>query len=102
MIAGLQEKIIYKLVLFPSGSSRTKDVLQKKATRGATNKVIKETAGWIQQVLTFGTLISAFTKPSLYSGSLLSLYGGGLPFLYSGGPFFLYSRDSKRSRRNSR
>lgn len=39
-------------------------VLQKKTTKKATNKVIREMASWTQLDLTFGTSILAFIKPT--------------------------------------
>ena len=41
LIAGLQEKIIYKSALFPSGGGGARDALQKKATRKATSEVVQ-------------------------------------------------------------
>ena len=44
LMAGLQEKTTYRSALFPSGGSRTRDALQKKATNGAISEVVRETA----------------------------------------------------------
>ena len=43
LMSGLQEKTTYRLVLFPSNSSRTKDILQKKTTKRTISKVVRET-----------------------------------------------------------
>ena len=45
LIVGLREKTTYRSTLFLSGRNRARDALQKKATKEATSKVVKETAG---------------------------------------------------------
>ena len=45
LIAGLRKKIIYRSAHFPFGGSGVGDVIQKKATERAINKVVRETAG---------------------------------------------------------
>ena len=44
-MAGLREKTIYKSAPFPTGDGGARDALQRKATGGATNKMVRETAG---------------------------------------------------------
>ena len=78
LMAGSREKTTYRSAPFPSGGGGARDALQRKATGGATSKVVRETAGWTRSDLTLGTSTSASTRPSLCGG------------------------DGKRSRRNSR
>ena len=85
-MAGLQKKTTYRSAPFPTGGDRARDALQKKATRGATSKVMRETAGWTRLDLTLGMSTSASTRPSLCGGGPSSLCGG----------------DGRRSRRNSK
>ena len=94
LMAGLREKTTYRSAPFPSGGSGARDALQKKATRGATSEVVRETPGWTRPNLTLETLTSASIRPFLCGKSPLSLCGGG--------PFSLYGKDGWRSRRNSR
>ena len=94
LMAGSREKTTYKSAPFPSGGGGARDALQRKATVGATSKVVRETAGWTRPDLTLGTSTSASTRPPLC--------GGGLPFLCGRGPFSLYGEDGRRSRYNSR
>ena len=93
-MAGLQEKTTSKSMSFLFGDGKARDILQKKAIRGVTNKVVEETAGSTQPNLTLETSTSAFIKPSLYDKGLSSLCDRDL--------FFLYAGDNKRFRRNSR
>ena len=44
LMAGLQKKTTYRSMPFSTGSDGVKNALQKKAIRGATSKVVKETA----------------------------------------------------------
>ena len=44
-MVGLREKTTYRSALFPTGSGRARDALQKKTTGRAMSKVVKETAG---------------------------------------------------------
>ena len=44
-MAGLRKKTTYRSTPFLTGGDKAKDALQRKATRGAINKVVKETAG---------------------------------------------------------
>ena len=93
-MAGLQERTTYKLVSFSSGSGRARDALQKKATGGATSKVVKETAGLTRLDLTLKTSISAFIRPLFCYRDPLSLCSKGLSSIYN--------RVGRKSRRNSR
>ena len=86
LMAGSQEKTTYRSAPFPSGGGGARDALQRKATGGATSKVVRETAGWTRSDLTLGTSTSASTRPSLRGG----------------GPSSLCDGDGRRSRRNSR
>ena len=45
--------------------------LQKKATGKATNKVVRETAGWTWPGLTLGTSISVSTRPSWWQNYIV-------------------------------
>ena len=85
-MAGLQEKTTYRLALFLTSSGRTKNARQKKVTRGAINKIVREMTDWTWLDLTLGTPTSAFTKPSLYGRD----------------PSSLCDEDAKRSKRNFR
>ena len=46
--------------------------LQKKATKKATNKVVKDTAGWTRLNLTLGMSISASTKPLCWQSYIVA------------------------------
>ena len=102
LIAGLQEKTTYRSAPFPSGGSRARDALQRKATEGATSEVARETAGWTRPDLTLETSISASIRPPLCGGGPPPLCGRGPPSLCGRGPFSLCGEDGRRSRRNSR
>ena len=41
LMAGLQKKTTYRSALFPISGGEAKDALQKKATGGATSKVVR-------------------------------------------------------------
>ena len=94
LIAGLREKTTYRLAPFLSGAGKARDVLQWKATRGATSEVVRQTAGWTRPNLTLATSTSASIRPPPYKG--------GPPSLCDGGPSSLYGGDGKKSRCNSR
>ena len=85
-MAGLQKKTTYRSALFPTGGGGARETLQRKATKGAMSKVVKDTAGWTRSDLTLKISISASTR--------LFFCDGGLSFLCGG--------DGRRSRCNSR
>ena len=94
LIAGLQEKTTYRLALFLFGGSGARNALQKKTTKRARSKVMRETASYTRQDVTLETSTSAFTRSLLY--------GRGPPFLCVGGLSFLYGENGRKSKHNSR
>ena len=77
---GLQKKTTYRLMLFLSNSNKARDILQIKATKKVTSKVVREMTGWTQRDLSLGMLILALTRSFLYGRDLHFLYGRGLFF----------------------
>ena len=74
-MVGLQEKNTYISVLIPFISSEAKDVLQKKATKGAIIKIVREIASW--------TRLNLILKISTLTFTNLLLCDENLSFLYS-------------------